>query len=75
MGVKYVTENLRISFHKFNDKEICKIEVFKANEPLYLTINKKGNISEKFYVRSGNSSNELGSLKDINDYIFNRFKK
>ena len=75
MGVKYVTENLRITFHKFDDKEICKIEIFKANEPLYLTINKKGNISEKFYVRSGNSSNELSSLKDINDYIFNRFKK
>jgi len=75
MGVKYVTENLRITFHKFDNKEICKIEIFKANEPLYLTINKKGNISEKFYVRSGNSSNELSSLKDINDYIFNRFKK
>jgi len=75
MGVKYVTENLRISFHKFNDKEICKIEIFKANEPLYLTLSKKGNVSEKFYVRSGNSSNELSSLKDINDYIFNRFKK
>jgi len=75
MGVKYITENLRISFHKFDDKEICKIELFKANEPLFLTVNKKGNISEKFYVRSGNSSNELSSLKDINDYIFNRFKK
>ncbi len=75
MGVKYVTENIRITFHKFDNKEICKIEIFKASEPLYLTINKKGNISEKFYVRSGNSSNELNSLKDINDYIFNRFKK
>lgn len=75
MGVKYVTENLRISFHKFDNKEICKVEVFKANEPLYLSLTKKGVVSEKFYVRSGNSSNELKSLKDINDYIFNRFKK
>ena len=75
-GVKYITENLRIKFPTFNNKEICVVEVFKANEPAYVkTKDKNGNPIEKFYVRSGNSSHELKSLQDINEYIFDRFKK
>ncbi len=74
-GVKYTTENIRVEFAKINDKEICVIRVSKAKEPAYIKINKKGRAEEKFYVRSGNSSQEITSLKEINDYIFERFKK
>jgi len=75
-GVKYVTENLRITFPVFDDKVICVVEVFKANEPAYVKFkDKNGNTIEKLYVRSGNSSHELKSLQDINEYIFERFKK
>jgi len=74
-GVKYITENLRIKFPIVEDKEICVIEVFKAKQPAYIkTKDKNGNPLEKFYVRSGNSSHELKSLQDINEYIFDRFK-
>ena len=75
-GVKYITENLRIKFPVFNNHEICVVEIFKANEPAYVkTKDKNGNPAEKFYVRSGNSSHELKSLQDINEYIFDRFRK
>jgi len=75
-GVKYTTENIRMDFIKDSEKEVCLIEVFKADEPLYLkTKDKSGQITEKFYVRSGNSSQQINSLKDINDYIFDRFRK
>jgi len=74
MGVKYVTENIRIRFLKHKKKEVCLVEVFKAGEPVFIeTKDKNGNKNEKFYVRSGNSSHELNSLKDINDYIGKRF--
>jgi len=74
-GVKYITENIRVKFPVINEKEICVIEVFKAKQPAYIkTKDKNGNPLEKFYVRSGNSSHELKSLQDINEYIFDRFK-
>ena len=74
-GVKYITENIRIKFPIVEGKEICVIEVFKAKQPAYIkTKDKNGNPIEKFYVRSGNSSHELKSLQDINEYIFDRFK-
>jgi schlafen family protein len=76
MGVKYVSKHIRIQFEKYQDhKEICKIKVIAADEPLYLKYkNKNGQIEEKFYVRSGNSSQEIKSIADINDYINSRFK-
>jgi len=72
-GVKYTTENIRVAFPVVDGKEICLITVAKAKEPAYVKINKKGRVEEKFYVRSGNSSIEISSLKEINDYIFERF--
>ena len=75
-GVKYTTENIRMDFLKDKQKEVCLIEIFKADDPLFLKIkDKSGQMVEKFYVRSGNSSQQIDSLKDINDYIFDRFRK
>ncbi|MBN2669104.1 MAG: ATP-binding protein [Bacteroidales bacterium] len=75
-GVKYTTKNIRMSFLKDNTKEVCMVEVFKANEPVYIKYkDKSGLMGEKFFVRSGNSSQQIDSLKDINDYIYERFKK
>jgi hypothetical protein len=77
MGVKYVSKYIRMQFEIFENKKIvCKIKVFPAREPLYLKIkNKNGLLEEKFYVRSGNSSQEIKSIAEINDYINTRFKK
>jgi hypothetical protein len=54
---------------------VCKIKVISADEPLYLKYtNKNGQLDEKFYVRSGNSSHEIKSIAEINDYINKKFK-
>ena len=77
MGVRYVSKYIRMQFEKCkNGKMVCKIKVFAAKEPLYLKLkNKNGLLEEKFYVRSGNSSQEIKSIAEINDYINTRFKK
>jgi len=77
MGVRYVSKYIRMQFEECkNEKIVCKIKVFPAKEPLYLKIkNKNGLLEEKFYVRSGNSSQEIKSIAEINEYINTRFKK
>ena len=77
MGVRYVSKYIRMQFEKCENKKIvCKIKVFAAKEPLYLKMkNKNGLVEEKFFVRSGNSSQEIKSIAEINEYINTRFKK
>lgn len=77
MGVKYVSKFIRTQFETFeDDNKVCKIKVLPANEPLYLKFkNKNGQTEEKFFVRSGNSSHEIESIAEINDYINTKFKK
>ncbi len=72
-GVGFATSKLSVSFTTIEDKEICRIDINRADEPQYLTVmDKNGAKSEKFFVRSGNSSLEL-PLKDISPYIQSRF--
>ena len=72
-GVAFAASNLATTFPTVEDKEVCIIEIKRANEPQYLTIKDKNNsMVEKFYVRSGNSSIEL-PMKDIAPYIQSRF--
>ena len=75
MGVKYVSKYIRTEFEKVEDQKlICKIKVMSAKEPLFLKYtNKNGQVEEKFYVRSGNSSHEIESIAEINDYINTKF--
>jgi len=77
MGVKNVSKYVRMQFEDCqNNKIICKIKILPTNEPIYLKFkNKNGQSEEKFFVRSGNSSQEIKSIAEINDYINTRFKK
>jgi len=77
MGVKYVSKYIRTQFETVEDeKTVCKIKVIPASEPLYLKFkNRNGQTEEKFFVRSGNSSHEIESIAEINDYINSKFKK
>ena len=77
MGVKYVSKHIRMQFETCDNQHIiCIIKVLAADEPIYLKFkNKNGQIDEKFFVRSGNSSQEIDSIAEINDYINTRFKK
>jgi len=73
-GIAFSNDNLKISFPKINDKIICIIQIKASKNPIFLkTRNKQGNEIEKFYVRSGNASQQLSSLTDINEYVKIRF--
>lgn len=76
LGVKYVSQNVRTQFETIDGKVVCKIRIIHGDEPIYLKVrDKNGNQSEKFYVRSGNSSHEIKSIAEINDYITKKFRK
>ncbi len=73
-GITFSTNQLSINFPEAKGSLICTIEIEKSSDPVYLTVtDKNGNKAEKFYIRSGNSSQEIKSLKEINIYISQRF--
>jgi len=72
-GKVFATSGISIIFYPINDLEICIIDIKKWHKPLYLEVlNKNGQKDKKFYVRTGNSSQELG-LDEVSDYINSRF--
>ena len=74
--VRYTARKINIGFIDVEDKEVCVIKIAKGEYPLFLkTTDKNGNQLEKFYVRSGNSSQEINSLTEINNYINVRFNR
>ena len=73
-GKVFATTGVSITFLVIGETEICTINVSKGNKALYLEIvDNNGQKFEKFYVRSGNTSQELG-LSEMNEYIKSRFK-
>jgi hypothetical protein len=73
-GIPFITQNISIVFPVIEGKEICVLKIENGTEPVYITTtDKHGNKMEKFYVRSGNSSQEIQSLKEITEYIAKRF--
>jgi hypothetical protein len=69
----FTASNIAINIEKVNGHEICKVDISKGSKPVYLeTFNKSGQKQEKFYVRSGNSSQEL-KLSEVSDFISSRF--
>ncbi len=64
---------MKIRFPEMGEEEICQVDVQPAKEPLVLKVkDKNGNPVEKFYARSGNSSQEI-PLSEINAYMKERF--
>lgn len=77
-GRDFSASQIRCIFYKFTDKEnegkeIAIIDIKENDEPIYVTLDHKGAKTEKFYVRSGNSSRAIENLSEINRYIKNRF--
>lgn len=71
-GVAFVTHNVTITFPIIDGVEICRVDIKRSNEPLFLQVaDNHGVKSEKFYVRSGNSSQEV-KLSEINTYMSQR---
>lgn len=72
-GVEFAANNLAITFPVIDDVEICVIEIKQGLKPVYTNvIDKYGIKSEKFYVRSGNSSPALPT-SEVASYIRSRF--
>ncbi len=72
-GVEFAANNLYITFPVVDDNEICVLEIKAGNNPLYTEIvDNHGIKSEKFYLRSGNSSPALPT-REIARYVRSRF--
>jgi hypothetical protein len=72
-GVEFATNNLSINFPTVQDTEICIVEIKPGNRPVYTEVtDKNGSKSKKFYVRSGNSSQEM-DITEVANYINSRF--
>jgi hypothetical protein len=72
-GTGFVTSRVQIKFYSIADKEVCQIETSAAKEPVITSFKDKNGITiEKFYARSGNSSQEI-PMSEMNDYIKGRF--
>ncbi len=73
-GIRFANKHLLIQFPEFGGKIICVVYISPGDFPLYLkTKNKQGQEIEKFYVRSGNASQEITSLKEIHEYVTGHF--
>ena len=69
----FVATKIKITFPLVEDEEICQIEVATATEPIVLKFkDRNGAPVEKFYVRSGNSSQEI-PMSEFNKYIKTHF--
>ena len=72
-GTAFVTSRISIEFHVMDDRDVCQIEIQPAKEPVVVTLKgNNGQSGEKFYVRSGNSSQEI-PLSQMNAYCKERF--
>lgn len=73
-GVEFATNSLTITFPVVDEVEICIVEIKPGLRPLYTEVSdKNGSKSTKFYVRSGNSSQEI-DITEVAQYIHQRFE-
>ncbi len=71
----FTIKNMDVKFVKVDGKDICKITVLQSQAPLFTSMRNKNNEKqEKFYIRDGNLSRRIESLKEITDYCKKRFK-
>lgn len=74
-GTAFVANRVKIRFHTINEQDICQIDVQPAINPVIVTLtDKNGQKNERFYVRSGNSSQELPP-SEMHRYIQERFAR
>ncbi len=72
-GKEFTATSLHVRFPIVNEGEICEIDIKASNKPLYLEVSDKGGtMQKKFYIRSGNTSQEL-DIQETASYIKKRF--
>ena len=73
-GTDYATTNVKINFPIIDENEICEIDIKAGTKPLFLEVTgKNGQKQKKFYVRSGNSSQDL-AIDEVASYVKSRFE-
>ncbi len=72
-GKEFAAKCLNIRFPIVNDTEICEIDVKAGKAPVYCDVSdKNGVLQKKFYIRSGNSSQEM-NIQEAANYIKDHF--
>ena len=66
---------MKVNFPIIEESEICEIDIKAGNKPLFLEVSdKNGQKLKKFFVRSGNSSQDL-DIAETAEYVKRRFEK
>lgn len=70
----FTIKNIDVAFISIDEMEICRIIIKPGSSPLYTVMKgKNGDKQEYFYIRDGNLSRRIESLKEIMEYCRNRF--
>lgn len=73
-GKDFAATNVNINFPIIDENEICEINIEAGTKPLFLEVtDKNGQKQKKFYVRSGNSSQDL-AIDEATSYAKKRFE-
>ena len=73
-GKDFALRFIQVHFPVIDEEEICVINIEAGNAPMYVdTITRSGPKQKKFFVRSGNTSQDL-DINEATAYIRNRFK-
>lgn len=74
-GKDFATTHMKVNFPIIEESEICEIDIKAGNKPLFLEVSdKNGQKLKKFFVRSGNSSQDL-DIAETAEYVKRRFDK
>ena len=72
-GKEFAVTGINFKFHILEEKELCEIDIQSGSKPLFLEVTDKNGLKQKkFYVRSGNSSQEL-AIDEVAYYSKHRF--
>ncbi len=73
MSKGFAAQRVRADFPTVDGKEICRVAVERSRRPIFLVMpDRNGQPAEKFFVRSGNSSQDL-SMSEAQTYIDEHF--
>jgi hypothetical protein len=73
-GVEFASNSVTISFEQIGESEICIVDIKRGTKPLFVEMkDRDGRKSEKFFVRSGNSSPPISNPSEISEFIQSRF--
>ena len=74
-GQAFRAAKIRVTFPEHDGLCVCRIDMDRSSRPVFVAVaDRGGNVAERFYVRSGNSSQEL-SISQSATYIREHFNE